>query len=536
MFLPTLSQRLGLGLIVLVVEWIALSLLIDTGRFGMGREWWAIVIRKGPVITQVAIATLTVMAVGVGWSLRQHRRDRTTPELGWAAAQIACFVAFLAIARMISSPEFRQQHDPGRWVAGGIVLAAGTIALWCRAVLPQMYWDRAARVAGVTLLAAAPIGVATWAAGRLVRSTWDVLPEATLRLTERLLMLTGHTVICQPDQRVIGAEQFLVTVSEDCSGYQGIGLIWLFLIVYLWLFREQLRFPFALLLLPLGTVAVYLMNAVRIAALVLVGVHISPTIALEAFHSQAGWIAFDAVGIGLVLVAQRMPLLRFGRPESSPKEGAPAGNATAAFVLPFLALLASSMLVGAFTENAQPWYPLRIVAASAVLLTCLSRYELLLVRPSWRGPALGVVTAGIWLLLEPADTFSKIGTLQEPVGADWPPVRVGLWWAWRLIGTIVVIPIAEELAFRGYLYRRMHSLEFESVDWRSVGWPGIVGSALAFGSLHPGHMVVGTAAGFLLGWAVRGRGGLTDAVIAHAVANAVIAAVALATGWHGLLV
>ena len=51
-------------------------------------------------------------------------------------------------------------------------------------------------------------------------------------------------------------------------------------------------------LLPLGCLLVYLANAVRIAALILLGTHVSENIALGGFHSRAGLLLFLAVGLG----------------------------------------------------------------------------------------------------------------------------------------------------------------------------------------------------------------------------------------------
>ena len=76
---------------------------------------------------------------------------------------------------------------------------------------------------------------------------------------------------------------------------------------YLWFYRKTLRFPQATLLVPLGVVAIWLANAVRIAALILIGTWFSPAVALGGFHSQAGWLAFNVVALGLVAVAGRSP-------------------------------------------------------------------------------------------------------------------------------------------------------------------------------------------------------------------------------------
>src|SRR6185503_5070282 len=91
----------------------------------------------------------------------------------------------------------------------------------------------------------------------------------------------------------------------ECSGYEGLGLILAFLSIYLFLFRKDLRFPGALLLLPLGAVTIWILNAVRIIALVVIGTSGWREIATGGFHSQAGWLVFNAVGLGFVAAINR---------------------------------------------------------------------------------------------------------------------------------------------------------------------------------------------------------------------------------------
>lgn len=525
----TLLARLIAGVSLLAGEWLLVSLLFDTGAMNTGREWWAIVVRKGPVLVQVGVGAGLLLCAGLWWSLRQSFRERSRPDWNWLAAHLASFVVLLLALRFVLSAELRTAAAPGRWVAGTGVLALVTAGLWFRAMIPAGRMPDAWRGIGVAGLLAAPAGVLAWGAGRAARELWLALPDATLRFAEPLLRMTGGEVICRPNELVIGLETFSVTVSEDCSGYQGIGLIWLFLVIYLWVFREGLRFPQALLLIPLGTLAVYVMNVVRIVALVLLGAYVSPGLALEAFHAQAGWMAFDAVGIALVLLTQRSSFLSRNVPGAAVH--APGRDATVWYVAPFLVLVASAMGTAAFSSDPALWYPARISAAALTLLLFQQHYGELRTLWSWEAVGYGLIVGGLWLLLEPAET----GDRRIDLPSAWSPMAVDAWWGFRLAGTVVAVPLVEELAFRGYLMRRMDSLYFERVSLQVVSWKGMIGSSVLFGLLHPGHWVAGTVAGLLFATAVQRRGRLLDGVVAHGVANALIAGVAVATGRHGLL-
>ena len=93
------------------------------------------------------------------------------------------------------------------------------------------------------------------------------------------------------------------------------------------------------------------------------------------------------------------------------------------------------------------------------------------------------------------------------------------------------MPLAEELAFRGYLTRRLIAAEFRDVPPGQFGWSSLLVSSVLFGTLH-GRWVAGTLAGLLYALALYRRRELSDAVLAHATTNALIAAdVLLAGAW-----
>ena len=62
--------------------------------------------------------------------------------------------------------------------------------------------------------------------------------------------------------------RILIEIAPQCSGYEGLALVTVFVTLYLWMFRERIAFPRALWLLPAGLVAMWFANVLRIAALV----------------------------------------------------------------------------------------------------------------------------------------------------------------------------------------------------------------------------------------------------------------------------
>ncbi len=90
------------------------------------------------------------------------------------------------------------------------------------------------------------------------------------------------------------------------------------------------------------------------------------------------------------------------------------------------------------------------------------------------------------------------------------------------------MPLAEELAFRGYLLRKLVSADFARVDFRHFMLLSFVVSSTLFGLLHQ-QWLAGVIAGMLFALAMYRRGALFDAIIAHATANAMLAAYVLTT-------
>ena len=104
-----------------------------------------------------------------------------------------------------------------------------------------------------------------------------------------------------------------------------------------------------------------------------------------------------------------------------------------------------------------------------------------------------------------------------------PPAIFALWVFSRIFGTTLLVPLIEELFFRGYLLRRLDS---GGIAMRVVA---IATSAGLFAVLHD-RWLLAVAAGVVLSLLVLRQGRLTDAILAHVVANGIVAFWAVATG------
>ena len=115
------------------------------------------------------------------------------------------------------------------------------------------------------------------------------------------------------------------------------------------------------------------------------------------------------------------------------------------------------------------------------------------------------------------------------------PGRI-FWLTARVLAASVTVPIAEELAFRGYLMRRLVAADFESVDPRRYTWFSLAASSIVFGAMHGSSWFAGSAAGLVYGGLYARSGRIGDPVVAHATTNILLAVCVLAFRPVALLV
>jgi CAAX prenyl protease-like protein len=201
---------------------------------------------------------------------------------------------------------------------------------------------------------------------------------------------------------------------------------------------------------------------------------------------------------------------------------------TAAYMAPLMTLVGTMVVTTAFSSGLDWGYPLRVVTTGLVLWMFRHHYRRMSLSVSPVAVVAGIATFVLWILLEPGPATEDAGRLPASMPGAWRIV----WIAFKLIGSVAVVPLAEELAFRGFLPRRLLAFSFERLPLDKFDLPSFLVSSVAFGLLH-GRWVAGTLAGMIFYLAMVHRGRLGDAVVAHALTNALIAATVLATGsWY----
>jgi len=446
--------------------------------------------------------------------------DRMRPR--WALVHVLLLVPFLYLSATLYSPFM---PFAALAVAWHLIAVAATLALFA-AFAPAAVWIGVLRrTGGLPIFAVVPAAAAV-AAIKLSQMLWLPAAEITFRLVNLLLKPVLPGLVSDPITRVLGTSRFAVQIAEVCSGLEGVGLMLAFCTAWLWFFRRDYRFPRALVVIPIGVIAVFLLNALRIAVLVLIGNAGYERVAVVGFHSQAGWIAFNLAALGIAILAHTNPWLSREAAERRARrvqtQGRAVGNnPTAAYLMPLLAILAAGMIARSLSSDFEFWYPLRLGAATAALWIYRRSYVGVNFGFSWRGPVMGALVFALWTA-----SAAWLGTsADEPAAlAALSPGLRGAWIDSRLIAAVVTVPLAEELAYRGYLLRRLTTVHFESAPYSAARWPALAVSALAFGVVHGRFWIAGTIAGLAYGALAMRTNKLGESIAAHATTNALIAA------------
>lgn len=460
-------------------------------------------------------------------------RLRSAPRPHFTTSHLSVGTHVLAAAALLSLEILLHRNTmtqpPRLAVLSWVVALLALIGSLVTAFFPPRFLAALGRRLGVVWLYALGITCGTMAARVVGRLCWDdhsplahVLVGITFAATRMVLLACHYQVISDPAHAVLGTPAFNVEVTGACSGTEGLSLVLVLALSWIAYTRREIRVGRALALVPLAAVAMWMCNALRIALLIAIGNAGHPDVAVTGFHSEAGWIAFTLIAVSFLTAASRMPWLqRVPRQQTA----AEASNPTAAFLLPFLAILLASMLAHAVSAGFEWLYPLRFVAAAAPLWIFRKYYRDLDWRAGGLAAAVGVLIGLAWVAYgyHARPATDALAASLDGLGT---PARVS-WIAFRALAAIVTVPIAEELAFRGFLARRLVSENFEAVPFSALGLTSIAASSIIFGALHGHFWWLGTIAGAAFALGARRSGRFGDAVLAHAAANAVIAACVL---------
>ena len=523
----------ALWLALFALEFVFLVERFSTSSLRDVSESWAFAFTPIESLPKIGIAALTT-----GWILRP--RDRSGgPGIDWGerpTVRSRCFAWLLhAVALAVLYASSRALFERGNqggldvriWLA---LWAAGTcawIVTWASLELRIDTLRRLLRTWLPLSLVSLGVGVVAWQVGSFSAGVLrEPLRGPTYECCRLLLQWTGSEVIVRPEEYVLGTPSFPLHIAPECSGLDGIGLILVFTAAYIAVFRERMRFPVAWLLIPVAALVAWVCNVLRLTALIFLGSRVSVDLAITGFHSLAGVSLFCMTALGIVSVSQRCKWISTDASETAPAEG--TESAAAPYLLPLIVLVATGLVTTAFPDPLDQLHPARFLATGAVLVFFWREFPLG-GRPSSLAVAGGVLA---WALFEACRLVPGDPQRDAALSSDWSELPVV--WAWillasRVTGTVVLAPLVEELAFRGYLTRRLAARDGRLPELGAFTWTGFLGSTIVFGLLHSewlGALFAGAVYALVLYRTRR----LIDPIVAHVVTNGIVVVHALASG------
>ncbi|MGI9424892.1 MAG: exosortase E/protease, VPEID-CTERM system, partial [Hyphomicrobiaceae bacterium] len=381
----------------------------------------------------------------------------------WSRYLLLNLILFAILLATIVTIGTLGEHDEGPpvWMlAPYLAMLAATGLSMVFALAPPLFWSDLWRQHKTEIAIAIGYSGLVLLISNVMQRTWEPLSSVTLYIAGAVLRLVEKSVEIDFEYKDIYFREFAININAQCSGYDGIGLILAFLTIFLYTMRHSLRFPNAFLLIPIGVVTIWVLNVVRIIILVCIGGYISPSVAVQGFHSQAGWLAFLAVTVAVMWAAYNSPIFCKVAPAASTVTRASQDDPILAYLAPFMALLTANILSSLAAPYGFVFYPLLPLLVGLALWAYRETYIHLLNSVSMASIVVGLTVGALWVATDQTmatDNAVAIWLHSLPMA-----LAIG-WITLRGIGTIILVPMAEELAFRGYFHRAL-----QARDWHRI--------------------------------------------------------------------
>ena len=231
-------------------ELIALSVWLDTSTLPTQSTLLAGIGTYGSRMLRVVVG---FSALFVTFSFLRYRVLPGARRIRWSllCLHLAAMMGFAGVSLLLfagSGSLARSNLAALAWLADGLC----AIALAALAFIPLDDWMEMIRTTGFLWIYALAGAVTMAFAGDIVKSIWRPLWNLTSQMVAAMLRIFVSPVVLDPASLTIRTPHFEVQVSRECAGFEGLGLILAFSVIFLVLFRKECRFPQALLLLPAG--------------------------------------------------------------------------------------------------------------------------------------------------------------------------------------------------------------------------------------------------------------------------------------------
>jgi CAAX prenyl protease-like protein len=190
----------------------------------------------------------------------------------------------------------------------------------------------------------------------------------------------------------------------------------------------------------------------------------------------------------------------------------------------FLALIAALRKIdnNIWLTNCEYWvYPLQTIVCGALLIRFWAEYAIERPKRVILGVIVGIVVFVLWISPQAflgfaprPDGFNPISMFGGQSLPYWPSVF------FRFVRLVVVVPLVEEIFWRGFLLRYLIDEKFDRVPFDTFSWLSFSVVAVAFGFSHAQpDWVAAVITGMLYNWVAYSTKSLFTCVLTHATTN-----------------
>ena len=210
--------------------------------------------------------------------------------------------------------------------------------------------------------------------------------------------------------------------------------------------------------------------------------------------------------------------------------------ATLAYVGPFIAFMAF-LMAGPYLVPLGRWeFPLRVFLLAGVIWYCSRRVLSFRCVAPVQSVLIGIGVIVVWVapdLLFPGYRShwlfqnSIMGQLKTSIEGQFLDDPMVLFF--RTARAVLIVPIVEELFWRGWMMRWLIKPEFEEIALGTLDLRAFLITAALFASVHGPFWEVGLICGLVFNWWMVRTKSLGDLMLTHAVANLALSLYTIAT-------
>ena len=201
------------------------------------------------------------------------------------------------------------------------------------------------------------------------------------------------------------------------------------------------------------------------------------------------------------------------------------------YIAPFIAFLIL-LAVGPKLPIVASWEAaLRVLVLGALCVICWPRELPVVPKYAFASAIIGAAVFVLWIapdLVFPGYRSSALfsnSIVGQPHSSIQPDALRSAWiLGWRTARAVVIVPIVEELFWRGWLMRWLIDTDFQKIPVGTYSTFSFWLTAVLFASEHGPYWDVGLITGIIYNlWAMRSHS-IADCVLMHAVTNAILSA------------